>query len=316
MLATEALTIRPHQLMCLVCGATEKRELLARLRQDPAQPLRLVCAADSVYASASSGESTRSEEKRDLDILQRLGLVPGDTRPAVDLLERLFERIPEAAPICTGKPGSRVWHDCPHAHSGAYEAGIARGIAALLPLRSAEEKAQAKRDSVAALRTAAELAIRPHHLLCLTCFHRGRESDAITPIQEDNLAEVIEAMQAQPGIPVRLVRGCCMVCPPCSRFEPHTNRCLGGNSMALRDQKKDLDVLHALDLDFDAVLPARELLRRLYQAIPSTTAICGYGDGIARSPEWGVCGGPDGNPGYPLGRAQGLGVPGAAPDGV
>ena len=174
----EVLTIHPRELMCLVCGTPETQELIARLRQDPAQPVRLVCAADSVYAFASSGEAARSEEKRDLDILQRLGLVPGDTRPALDLLERLFQRIPDAVPICTGKPGSRVWQGCPQAHSGAYEAGIARGVAALLPLRSAEEKAQAKRDSVAAIRAAAELAIRPHHLLCLTCFHRGREAES------------------------------------------------------------------------------------------------------------------------------------------
>ena len=189
----------------------------------------------------------------------------------------------------------------------------ARGLDALLPRRPAEDKAQAKQDSVAAIRAAGTLSIRPHHLLCLSCFHRGRAAADIAPIPEDNLAEVIEAMQARPDLPVRLVRGCCMICPPCSRYEPETNRCLGGRSMALRDQLKDLAVLRALDLDYETVLPARDLLRRLYRAIPSTTEICGYGDGIARSPEWSVCSGPDGNPGYPLARAMGLGVPGAAP---
>lgn len=305
-MVAEPLCIRPSHLLCLVCQADQQTaRVLAEIRADPSLPLRLVCGEHLSLA----------EEKRDLDVLQRLGLVPGDIRPALDLFERLFQRIPDAAPICApGHSRSSAWEGCPRAPSGAYAAVVARGVSALLSLRSAAAKAQAKAASVAAIRTASELAIRPHHLLCLTCFHRGREAAAIAPIQEDNLAEVIQAMQANPAIPVRLVRGCCMVCPPCSRYEPRTNCCLGGNSMALRDQKKDLDVLYALGLEFGAVLPARDLLRQLYAAIRSTTQICGYGDGVARSPEWGVCGGPEGHPGYPLGRAKGLGVPGAMPD--
>jgi hypothetical protein len=296
--------------------------LLDELRRDPGQPVRLVCAADSVYSFASApgpdqpGRDARFRERQDLSILQRLGLVPGAIRPALDLFERLFQRIPEAAPICaTGHGFSAIWQGCPCAQAGDYEKGIACGLAALLPMRSVAEKSQAKRASVAAIREATELAIRPHHLLCLSCFHRGRRAADIAPIEEDNLAEAIQAMQARPAIPVRLVRGCCMICPPCSRFEPSTNRCLGGSSMALRDQKKDLDVLCRLDLDFGDVLPARDLLRRLYRSVRSTTEICGNGDGIVRSPEWSVCGGSEGNPGYPLARAMGLGIEGASPDG-
>jgi len=316
---TDVLTLRPYQLMCVVCrSGAGPDDLLARLRDDPGQPVRLVCAADSVYAYArpeAAGAScggARFQEKRDLDILQRLGLVPGDTRPAIDLFERLFLEIPEAGAICSGGDAP-AWEGCPRAKSGDYEAGIARGLPALLPSRSAEEKAQVKEDTVAAILAADELTIRPHHLICMTCFHRGREADDVAPIQEDNLAEVIWAMRARPDIPVRLVRGCCMICPPCSRYEPATGHCLGGRSMALRDQKKDIDVLHKLGLDYGAVLLARDLLKRLYRAISSTTEICGYGDGMARSPEWSVCGGPEGKPGYRLARAMGLGVPGAAP---
>ena len=319
---SKILTVRPFQLMCLICRHNAKcnqeiTDLLAQLRADPAQPLCLVCPTDSVYSYANPGifpaapeENERFQERRDLTILQRLGLVPGDTRPAIDIFERLFERIPEAGPICsTGATHSPTWKGCPRANSGAYEEGIARGLATLLPSRTAEQKAKVKRISVDEILAANELAIRPHHLLCMTCFHCGREAEDIEPIQEDNLAEAIQAMQKRPDIPVRLVRGCCMICPPCSRYEPSTNRCLGGRSMALRDQKKDLDVLHRLDLDYDAALPARELLSRLY-SIRSTTEICGNGDGIARSPEWSICGGPEGNAGYPLARAMGLGVPG------
>lgn len=83
--------------------------------------------------------------------------------------------------------------------------------------------------------------------------------------------------------------------------------------MGLRDEKKDLDTLRRLGLSYGDVLPARELLRRLYAAIASTTEICGNGDGVETAPEWRVCGGPEGNAGYAAGRAAGLGVPGTTP---
>ena len=52
--------------------------------------------------------------------------------------------------------------------------------------------------------------------------------------------------------------------------------------MALRDQKKDLDVLQKLGLKYGDTLPARQLFQLLYERIPSTRDICGYGDGQTR----------------------------------
>jgi hypothetical protein len=78
--------------------------------------------------------------------------------------------------------------------------------------------------------------------------------------------------------------------------------------MGLRDQKKDLDVLQRLGLRFGDVLPARRLLRLLYDCIASTRTICGYGDGIVRNPEWTICNEPEGSEAYVRGRAAGLGV--------
>ena len=80
--------------------------------------------------------------------------------------------------------------------------------------------------------------------------------------------------------------------------------------MALRDQKKDLDVLQLLDLTYGDVLPARELLGRLYANVHSTRQVCGYKDGILRAPEWRICSEPEGALRYDKGRAARIGVHG------
>jgi hypothetical protein len=90
-------------------------------------------------------------------------------------------------------------------------------------------------------------------------------------------------------------------------MQPTARRCVGGHGMALRDELKDLDLLQRLGLQYGDILTARALFTRLYAAIASARQICGYGDGVARSREWSVCGGDDVNAGYAKGRAAGLG---------
>jgi hypothetical protein len=142
----------------------------------------------------------------------------------------------------------------------------------------------------------------------MACFHGGRED--LAPIAEDNLFEAIDVIQQNPDIPVTLVRGCCMICPPCSQYDPATGLCISPHAMGLRDQKKDLDVLQLLGLQYGVTLPARELYERLFEVVEDTTQVCGYGDGVARSPEWSVCRGPEGSEQYRRARAARLGLPG------
>jgi len=320
----DALEVRPYQLMCIVCRIGEGRtddlgdarlnEILAAVRRDRKIPVRLRCQCDTVYRYQNPGTEENTPEgalfnaKRDLDIIQKLGLVPGDARPAIDLFERLLLNVPTATGICgyetvTGD----AWRGCARAASGHYEKGHALGIRAILPPRDAEEKARFKEASAAAVYRAETLRIRPHHLMCMSCFY-GARMENLAPIQEDNLFEAIDAIQKNPEIPVTLVAGCCMICPPCSHYEPETNLCLGGRSMALRDQKKDLDVLQKLGLQYGDTLPARKLYELLYERIPSTRDICGYGDGEVRAPEWSICGDPEGKETYRKARAAMLGI--------
>ena len=111
---------------------------------------------DTVYRYQNPGphEDTTEGElfnaKRDLDIIQKLGLVPGDTRPAVDMFERLLANIPTAEGICGYETvTSETWRGCRRAASGHYEKGHALGIGAIIPPRDEQEKAEFKKTSVA-----------------------------------------------------------------------------------------------------------------------------------------------------------------------
>ncbi|MBC8872432.1 MAG: hypothetical protein H8E44_23620 [Planctomycetes bacterium] len=318
------LEVRPYQLMCVVCrigqrqteelGDARLTEILAAVREDPKIPARLRLNTESVYRYQNPGPQEDSPEgemfnaKRDLDIIQKLGLVPGDARPAIDMFERLLLNVPATKGVCGYETVTAdTWQGCPHAGSGNYEKGHALGIKAIIPPRDEQEKADFKKNTVAAIYQAETLQIRPHHLMCMSCFF-GARMDNLGPIKEDNLFEAIDAIHKNPDIPVTLVRGTCMICPPCSHYEAETKFCLGGRSMALRDQKKDLDVLQKLGLKYGDTLPARKLYELLYERVPSTRDVCGYGDGEKRAPEWSICGDPEGKETYRKARAANLGI--------
>lgn len=323
----QSLTIRSYQLMCLVCGQSsgfgaeprgrKLRQILAAIMENPDRPITLCCNMEGTYDYQNPGKEDDTPEgelfnfKRDLDVIQRLGLTPGATHPAHVLFERLFKSVTTSKCLCGYETAaSAAWRGCPLAAEGHYEKGLAAGLAAIIPSRASAEQELAKKESAAKMYRAGMLEIRPHHLMCMTCFHGGREK--LAPIAEDNLFEAIDIIRKNPDIPVKLVHaGVCVICPPCHSWNPKSEKCVGG--CELRDQKKDLDALQKTGLQYGDVLPGRELFRRLFAAIRSTKEVCGFGDGIARSPEWTGCG-MNGNEAYVKGRAAGLGIPGLETD--
>jgi len=324
------LHVRPYQLIDIVAGIGAGRSddlgddrlnaILRAARKDPLRPLTLRCNVDSLFRYQNPGRADDTPEgpdfndRRDLHVLQRLGLCPGDTRPAVTLFERVIAAI-DADSVrdmeCEDVSESARW---PRGRPIAddFEKGRRMGLGAILSWRTRDEMRRAKETSAESILQADRLRIRPHHLMCMSCFYgralnRGEEPK---PIEPDNLYEAIAAIHRNPEIPITLIPGPCMICPPCDHLHPETNLCIGGIGMGLRDQKKDLDVLKRLDLRYGDTLPARELYRKLYATIASTTDICGNRTGVATAPEWRVCGGPDGDPGYVRARQEKLGIPG------
>ena len=318
-LCRAAITMQARQLLSTVCvlGGAEcsliaedaVRGILDQLKRDPTVTVRLESSADEVpyYTTLGTdcGAWTSPEDalnrKRDLDVLQRLGLVPGSIRRARYLYELLFDRIETPDGICAyDTPG---WEGCPLATSGAYESVREQGWQAVVYSRPPEEMAEWRRRAAERIEAADRLYIRPHHLMCMACWYSGGENTSQRP--NDTIWELWKRVRRDPDIPIVLIDGCCEVCDCCDGFHPETTRCVHTGGL-IRDYKKDLDCCQKLGLIPGATLPAREAFDLIFERIPSTRDVCGYGDGIVRSEEWRICGGPEGNSGYVKTRETGI----------
>ena len=313
-----SLNVRPYQLMQIVArtgsgckedlGDDQLTELLQAVRKNSGLPITLQVPVDSNYRYQNPLEINEESENRlfaircDLKILQKMGMVPGATRPAIEMFHRLLKGVEKAEGIiCFNEITSETWKGFGREECD-YDKGRAMGLDAIIPPRNQKEKAVVKVDSAKAMYRKETLKIRPHHLMCMTCFYGTHE---FSPIDEDNLFEAIDIIHKNPDIHIELVSGPCMICPPCSLYTRTLNQCISPHGMALRDELKDLDVLQILGLKYGDKVPARKLYTLLFEKVHSTTQICGYGDDVKRSPEWSVC--PDGVPGYAKARAEGLG---------
>ncbi len=318
-LCRTAIRMPARQLMGLVCvmggarcpliGKQKADAVLRRIRRDPTAAIRLESKADEVPLYSTVGPRYYAglkptdllNNKRDLDVLQRLGLCPGDTRRARYLYELLFQRIETPRNICAFDTSG--WEGCALAGSGAYESVRARGWKAVVYCRSDKERADFRRRSAERIDKGGRIYIRPHHLMCLSCWYAGGKGQ--TPRSNDTLFEILQRVRREPDVPVTLVEGCCSACECCDGFHPANGRCVHAGGL-IRDYKKDLDCFQKLGLMPGATLPARQMFTLLFERIPSTKVICGYGDGVVRSEEWRICGGAEGNPGYELTRKTGV----------
>jgi hypothetical protein len=276
-------------------------EIQAAIARDRDTVLKLSCNVESTFRFQNPGESYDSDEgrsfnlRRDLSILQRLGLLPGAELPACDLIRLLISPqhgITSCEDICGFKKhSSATWRGCALAKSGNYERGVKLALRELIATRSDTELAACKAQSAKELYKKDFLQIRPHHLLCMSCFVGKKQAHEYEPIIEDNLYEAIEACRQNPDIMIELVAGPCMICPPCPGYYPDSGLCALGFGIGLRDQKKDLDTLQLIDLDYGARLPAAELFRLIYERIGSTYEICAYKSGKENGPGWYICNG-------------------------
>ena len=118
-----------------------------------------------------------------------------------------------------------------------------------------------KERSIEALRSAREISMRPHLLLCAVCqYGLGIRS----PFAEDNLPEFLDIVfNENPDIMITLVPGAdWMMCAPCPWRVPDRNACFTGRNYSggLYNQIKDLNVLQSLGLTYGTKMTAREFL--------------------------------------------------------
>ncbi len=292
----DGITMRPHHLLCLYClkgggnppdcEAAELDEALQTVAEDRNVLITLETAFDCMGGPDTfPGKYDPATRRKDLQVLRALNLAPGDTRSARELLlKRLPALLPSLEGICQlGGETGPAWKECPVAYSGAYEKGIEAGV---VTLREADEKAQTKEDSCAEIAIAERLQIHPHLLLCLLCNYGG---DMRAPLVEDNLWEVLVRCRENPDIEIELVEGssACMVCPPCTGYDPCHAVCDAG--CGLRNRLKDLTTFWKLGLQAGDVLPARELWALLFEKIDNLAEVCDNPDGVVA--EWTTCGG-------------------------
>jgi hypothetical protein len=134
--AATSVTIRPHILLCAVCqyvGGTrppfkpdnlpdlldlillKNPDLLVTLAQGADWMMCAPCPSRVAKLNACVnvlGSGGLSNEKRDLDMLQKLGLRYGTTMKARELYRLIFEKIPTTQEICRREnPSPSVWWD-------------------------------------------------------------------------------------------------------------------------------------------------------------------------------------------------------------
>ena len=138
---SEAISIRPHILMCAICqygGGTRPPletdnlpEMLQYIIKNPKAKIRFAEGADWMMCAPCpsfnklnacvniKGNGGLPNQLRDVRVLQRLELGYGDVINAHELYRMIFERIPSSAPICgsvsKGVSDPSVWYDeCGH----------------------------------------------------------------------------------------------------------------------------------------------------------------------------------------------------------
>jgi hypothetical protein len=144
--AAERLYLRPHHIMCILCYYGREAdapldvdnlwEPLVKVRENPDTEITLVegdcmvCPPCHSFDPASGicvGACGLRDRRKDLDTLQRLDLLPGDTMKARDLLRLYLERIPEVKAVCDyGAATAWEWASCGGSHTGAYEHALER----------------------------------------------------------------------------------------------------------------------------------------------------------------------------------------------
>jgi hypothetical protein len=225
--------------------------------------------------------------------------------PARTALKSVHKHIPSVAGICAYDSVTSVaWKGCPEARTGRYEKGHKKGLATVLPPRGVAEMVREKEKSIRALSTAKVVTIRPHILMCAVCqYGKGVRP----PYAEDNLPELLDlVLHKNADVLVKMARQAdWMMCAPCPSRVPKLNACahmLG--SCGLSNEKRDLDMLQILGLEFGSMMKARDLFRLILKKIPTTQAVCTRHN-LSPSVWWDTCGESnlrEGAPDYAKGR--------------
>ena len=286
--AQTPLKVRPYQLLCTICSLGEEGKdpvkqyercapIRDLLRKNPDAPVTMTCPAGPLYSYQDAGieadtpESEEFNRKRDLDVLQIIGLSPGTTLPARAFFKTALMGISSVSDICTyDTVTSEAWKGCPKSASGNYERGCAKGIDALISPRAEAEMAQEKKKSIEALNSASVVTVRPHILVCAVCQYGGGTRP---PFKPDNLPELMDIIiNRNPDLLIKMAPGAdWMMCAPCPNRNTALSTCthVWGNG-ELDSQLRDLNLLQQIGLQYGSTMKARDLYRLIFERLAVT----------------------------------------------
>lgn len=290
------LTVRPYELMCIICklGAgydcndlddTRLTKVLQAIKEDPRVPIQICGYEGNIYngCDKNAPEGVLFNVLRDEAILEKIGvrtwtsMNKGEIHTGFHLFSIVAERISSTLNIC-GFPTvtSPAWKGCPDAHSGNYEKGrnkVKPLLKSFLPtfveFKTARERAKIKKESVKKIYEAAVLQIFPSHLPYIIahyglCLH----AESWKPLAIDNMMEVGDAMRRNPEVKVQLIPHHCMLCPPCTAYDP------GGAGLCrvkrLNMKASEMQglfharILQTIGVEFYESVPAAKLLRMTF----------------------------------------------------
>ncbi len=296
------IEVRPHHLLCLYCALEQpadvpEPEAIARLaqaiRREPGLPLALTCRSDDSFAFQSppaGGDIPDAcfRQRRDMEVLFRMDLAPGTVLPARIAVARARKAVTSVSAICGyGVATSPAWQGCPLAGTGLYERARETMLDKIFPPREAGEMERDKASSLVAMRAAPAIRTRPHILLCAVAqYGRGIRP----PFKDDNLPELLQLILERTDIPIELVGGADeMMCAPCGARCPGRGTCMGPgfvHSGGLFNELKDLRILQILGMNFGAIVPARDLFRRIFERMPTTVNTCALERSVPEISVW------------------------------
>lgn len=330
----QKITIRPSELLCLVCylgknpeGPSETRlkKILEIAQKNPDIPLTLRCNAGDIFSFQDlKDKADLITRKMDLEILQRLDLPPGITLPARILFIRLLKRIRTLNGICLVN-GKAFCHNAEKQYyrkarkkqisfivqyCNEYSKSIAlkmaekQRIKIIIPPRSVDDLEKSKQDSLSAMYKAKHtgIRIRPHLLLCAIC----QFGSGVNPGQAyDNLPELLQLVINEDDVKITLVEGADWVmCAPCPSWTRENNCVHSLGKCGLSNQVRDMRVLVKLGLDYGTTIEARKLYSLILNKIFSTVEICRF-DNVSTSLWHSGCGKRKTNsPDYEKGRKK------------
>ena len=155
-------------------------------------------------------------------------------------------------------------------------------LKSLLPtfvgFKSAKERARIKKESVKELCKADTLRIFPSHLLYIVA-HYGAclLARSWEPLAIDNMMEVGEAMRRNPEIPVQLIPVECMLCPPCTGYDPGGAGVCGVRPLSMLASEKmggaQLQILKTIGIGYNEPIPAAKQTSQALNAARTTPSL-------------------------------------------